>query len=124
MKGAGFFVEVTTRTLTHQLVKYNSNMRGLFIVALLAVIALSSAFAPSATFVGRVTSTTELEASRINAKKQKRQRNRDNMRKFQKRGKISRKKMMRKVAAGEMRQLENEFIAKCFTSVVEEESKK
>mmetsp|Transcript_27436 Transcript_27436/g.42053 ORF Transcript_27436/g.42053 Transcript_27436/m.42053 type:complete len:100 (-) Transcript_27436:88-387(-) len=99
-------------------------MRGLFIVALLAVIALSSAFAPSATFVGRVTSTTELEASRINAKKQKRQRNRDNMRKFQKRGKISRKKMMRKVAAGEMRQLENEFIAKCFTSVVEEESKK
>ena len=48
------------------------------------------------------------------------------MRKFQKRGKISRKKMMRKVASGEQRQLENEFIAKCFTSsaAVEDESKK
>jgi len=39
------------------------------------------------------------------------------MRKFQKRGKTSRKKMMRKVASGEMRQLENEFIVKCFTSI-------
>ena len=43
------------------------------------------------------------------------------MRKFKKRGKISRKKMMRKVASGEARQLENEFIAKCFTSVTIEE---
>mmetsp|Transcript_5527 Transcript_5527/g.6384 ORF Transcript_5527/g.6384 Transcript_5527/m.6384 type:complete len:101 (+) Transcript_5527:90-392(+) len=100
-------------------------MKGLFVVALLAVIALSSAFAPSATFSGRVASisTTELEACRTNAKKEKRLRNRDNMRKFKKRGRTSRKKMMRKVAASEMRQLENEFIAKCFTTVVEEESK-
>jgi hypothetical protein len=32
--------------------------------------------------------------------------------------------MMRKVASSEMRQLENEFIAKCFTTVVEEDSGK
>mmetsp|Transcript_14433 Transcript_14433/g.21207 ORF Transcript_14433/g.21207 Transcript_14433/m.21207 type:complete len:102 (-) Transcript_14433:136-441(-) len=96
-------------------------MRGLFIVALLAVIALSSAFAPVPTFGVRTVSTsTELEACRVNAKKEKRQRNRENMRKFQKRGKTSRKKMMRKVASSEMRQLESEFIAKCFTTVVEE----
>mmetsp|Transcript_10487 Transcript_10487/g.15713 ORF Transcript_10487/g.15713 Transcript_10487/m.15713 type:complete len:104 (+) Transcript_10487:54-365(+) len=97
-------------------------MRSFFIVALLAVIALSSAFAPAPTFgvVSTAASSTSLEACRVNAKKEKRQRNRDNMRKFQKRGKTSRKKMMRKVASSEMRQLENEFIAKCFTTVVEE----
>ena len=39
------------------------------------------------------------------------------MRKFKKRGKISRKKMMRKMAANEARQEENEFITKCFTSI-------
>ena len=76
------------------------------------------AFAPASTFgVRTLASTTELEACRVNAKKEKRQRNRENMRKFQKRGKTSRKKMMRKVASGEMRQLENEFIVKCFTSI-------
>ncbi|GFH50917.1 hypothetical protein CTEN210_07393 [Chaetoceros tenuissimus] len=81
-------------------------MRGLFIVALLAVIALTSAFAPVSTFGVKSVSTTSLEACRTNAKKEKRQRNRENMRKFQKRGKISRKKMMRKVASSEARQIE------------------
>jgi hypothetical protein len=50
-------------------------------------------------------SLTELEACRVNAKKEKRQRNRENMRKFQKRGKTSRKKMMRKLASSEQRQV-------------------
>jgi hypothetical protein len=86
---------------------------------------LSQAFAPAPTFgVASIASTTSLEACRVNAKKEKRQRNRDNMRKFQKKGKTSRKKMMRKVASSEMRQLENEFIAKCFTTVVEDSGKK
>jgi len=70
-------------------------------------------------------SFTELEASRVNAKKEKRTRNRENMRKFRKKGKISRKRQMRKIASGEQRELENEFIAKCFTSgSVEEEPNK
>lgn len=43
------------------------------------------------------------------------------MRKFKKRGKISRKKMMRKLASNEARQLENEFIAKCFTTITIDE---
>eukprot|EP01083_Nonionella_stella_P025417 69989_1 len=97
-------------------------MRGLFIVALLAVLALTSAFAPASSFATRsITSTTELEACRVNAKKEKRVRNRENMRKFKKRGKISRKKMMRKLASNEARQTENEFITKCFTSFSFEE---
>eukprot|EP00979_Chaetoceros_neogracilis_P008541 scaffold1904_cov280-Chaetoceros_neogracile.AAC.3 len=83
-----------------------------------------NAFAPAPTFGVVSTSTTSLEACRVNAKKEKRQRNRENMRKFQKRGKTSRKKMMRKVASSDMRQQENEFIAKCFTTVVEDDKKK
>jgi len=63
-----------------------------------------------------ISSTTSLEGCRVNAKKEKRQRNRENMRKFRKRGKTSRKKMMRKLAAAEARQTESEFIAKCFTT--------
>lgn len=100
-------------------------MNSLLIIVLLAVLALSSAFAPVPTFAPRTTisTSTELEACRVNAKKEKRVRNRENMRKFKKRGKISRKKMMRKVASNEARQLENEFIAKCFTSVTIEDEK-
>jgi adenylate kinase len=81
------------------------------------------AFAPVPTFSTRsiTSTTTELEACRVNAKKEKRIRNRDNMRKFKKRGKISRKKMMRKLASNEARQQENEFIVKCFTSITIEE---
>jgi len=87
------------------------------------MLALASAFAPSTPFTARtaVVSLTELEASRVNAKKEKRLRNRDNMRKFRKKGKISRKRQMRKIASGEQRELENEFIAKCFSTVTIEE---
>mmetsp|Transcript_13483 Transcript_13483/g.19289 ORF Transcript_13483/g.19289 Transcript_13483/m.19289 type:complete len:102 (+) Transcript_13483:129-434(+) len=101
-------------------------MNNLFVVAILSILALSTAFVPSPSFVGRHSViSTELEACRVNAKKEKRLRNRDNMRKFKKRGKTSRKKMMRKVASSEARQLENEFLAKCFqtTSIEGDESK-
>jgi hypothetical protein len=80
------------------------------------------AFAPAPTFGVRTATTSTLFACRVNAKKEKRLRNRENMRKFQKKGKTSRKKMMRKVASSEQRQLENEFIAKCFTTVPVEEA--
>jgi hypothetical protein len=65
------------------------------------------------------TSTTSLDASRINAKQEKRKRNRENMRKFKKGGKrgTSKKKMMRKLQSGAARMVENEFIAKCFMTV-------
>mmetsp|Transcript_16563 Transcript_16563/g.31389 ORF Transcript_16563/g.31389 Transcript_16563/m.31389 type:complete len:102 (-) Transcript_16563:77-382(-) len=97
-------------------------MKGLSVIALLAIIAFTSAFAPAPVFGVRTATTSTLFACRVNAKKEKRQRNRENMRKFQKRGKTSRKKMMRKVASSEQRQLENEFIAKCFTTVSVEEA--
>ena len=41
----------------------------------------------------------------MNAKKEKRLRNRDNMRKFRGKGKISRKRQMRKIASGEQREV-------------------
>ena len=64
-------------------------------------------------------STTSLDASRVNAKQEKRKRNRENMRKFKKGGRrgTSRKKMMRKIQSSAQRQVENEFIAKCFMTV-------
>jgi hypothetical protein len=51
--------------------------------------------------------TTSLDASRVNAKQEKRKRNRDNMRKFKKGGRkgTSRKKLMRKMASGAARQV-------------------
>jgi hypothetical protein len=65
------------------------------------------------------TRTTSIGASRINAKQEKRKRNRENMRKFKKGGKrgTSKKKMMRKLQSGAARMVENEFIAKCFMTV-------
>ena len=65
------------------------------------------------------TRTTSIDASRINAKQEKRKRNRENMRKFKKGGKrgTSKKKMMRKLQSGAARMVENEFIAKCFMTV-------
>jgi hypothetical protein len=50
---------------------------------------------------------TSLDASRINAKQEKRKRNRENMRKFKKGGKkgTSKKKMMRKLQSGAARQV-------------------
>mmetsp|Transcript_5109 Transcript_5109/g.6410 ORF Transcript_5109/g.6410 Transcript_5109/m.6410 type:complete len:109 (+) Transcript_5109:197-523(+) len=100
----------------------------IFLIVAAIILAASSieSFAPSPAF--SVTSsgvTTALEACRTNAKKEKRQRNRDNMRKFMKKG-GSRRKQLRKMAANQQRQLENEFIAKCFTttSAPEEPEKK
>ena len=63
--------------------------------------------------------STALEASRMNAKKEKLKRNRENMRKFKKGGRkgLSRRKMLRKAQASKARQEESEFITKCFTLV-------
>ena len=75
------------------------------------------AFAPRAFFVkpALVPSTT-LFACRTNAKKEKRQRNRENMRKFATPGRkgLSKRKLLKKAQAAKARQSEAEFIAKCF----------
>lgn len=75
-------------------------------------------FAPQTAFFKPqlATSTTELEACRTNAKKQKIKRNRENMRKFSSPGKkgTSRRKTLKKLQSSAARQRENEFIAKCF----------
>ena len=69
---------------------------------------IPQAFVPS---IGRpaltITTTTSLDASRINAKQEKRKRNRENMRKFKTGGRkgTSRKKMMRKMASSAARQV-------------------
>ena len=63
-----------------------------------------------------VDTATVLEACRMNAKKEKRKRNRENMRKFKTGGRkgVSRRKLMKKALASTARQQENEFIAKCY----------
>lgn len=63
--------------------------------------------------------TTSLEASRTNAKKEKIKRNRENMRKFKTGGRkgTSRRKLIKKALSSKARQTENEFIAKCFITV-------
>jgi hypothetical protein len=55
-------------------------------------------------------------ASRVNAKKEKIKRNRDNMRKFKSVGRkgTSRRKMLKKAQASKARQTEAEFIAQCY----------
>mmetsp|Transcript_2716 Transcript_2716/g.1703 ORF Transcript_2716/g.1703 Transcript_2716/m.1703 type:complete len:104 (+) Transcript_2716:39-350(+) len=89
-------------------------IRCLLFIAILAVLALSTqAFAPSP-FGLRTTSSTALEACRVNAKKEKRQRNRENMRKFKSKRGTSRRKTMKKLQANAARASEAEFIAKCF----------
>ena len=57
-------------------------------------------------------STTALDASRINAKQEKRKRNRENMRKFKKGGRkgTSKKKLMRKAASGAQRQVSDVWV--------------
>jgi len=72
------------------------------------------AFAPMPTF--GVKSSTALEACRVNAKKEKIKRNRENMRKFQTGGRRgqSRRKTLKKIASSSARAEEAEFIAKCF----------
>mmetsp|Transcript_45776 Transcript_45776/g.67574 ORF Transcript_45776/g.67574 Transcript_45776/m.67574 type:complete len:117 (+) Transcript_45776:103-453(+) len=96
--------------------------RILVLFAVLALAATAQAFMPTPTFVGSKlasasTSSTAMNACRVNAKKEKRQRNRENMRKFQKKRGASRRKMMKKVQSNAQRQLENEFISKCFTTI-------
>ncbi|KAL9183743.1 hypothetical protein ACHAXT_004599 [Thalassiosira profunda] len=96
-------------------------LRSLLALAVLAALALSTqAFVvPPAGQPALLASTTALDASRVNAKQEKRKRNRENMRKFKKGGRkgTSRKKMMRKMQSSAARQVENEFIAKCFISI-------
>lgn len=60
-----------------------------------------------------------LFACRVNAKKEKIKRNRENMRKFKTAGRrgTSRRKIMKKALSTRARQEENEFISKCFISV-------
>merc|ERR1719251_738740 len=98
-------------------------IRSILALAVLAPLALSAqAFVvPSVgqPALAASSTTTSLDASRVNAKQEKRKRNRDNMRKFKKGGRrgTSRKKMMRKMQSSAARQIENEFIAKCFLTV-------
>ena len=63
-----------------------------------------------------LTSTTSLDASRINAKQEKRKRNRENMRKFKKGGRkgTSKKKMMRKMQSSLARQVSG-FLQRIWT---------
>jgi hypothetical protein len=59
-----------------------------------------------------------LTACRVNAKREKIKRNRENMRKFKITGKrgTSRRKILKKAQSQQARQKETEFIAKCFTT--------
>lgn len=65
------------------------------------------------------TTSTSLFGCRVNAKKEKIKRNRENMRKFKTGGRrgTSRRKLMKKALASKARQEENEFITKCFITV-------
>jgi len=83
-------------------------------VALAAVISSTEAFAVRPIF--SQASPTALFGCRVNAKKEKIKRNRENMRKFSTPGKrgMSRRKVLKKAQASEARQKENEFISKCF----------
>ena len=80
------------------------------------------AFAPLRPTFGirrSVSFCTALDGCRINAKKEKIKRNRENMRKFKVVGKrgTSRRKTLKKAQANKARQTESEFIAKCFSVV-------
>merc|ERR1712161_183061 len=87
-------------------------------VATISCLALSSeAFITSPSFVGRSDCVpTELDACRRNAKKEKRKRNRENMRKFQKpgAGTTTRKSLSKKNSSNAEREREEQFMAKCF----------
>merc|ERR1712071_140094 len=87
----------------------------LLIIAFALAATFTQAFVTAPTFSASQ-STTSLDACRVNAKKEKRLRNRDNMRKFQKRG-GSRKRIIKKQLASQERQIENEFIIKCFMTI-------
>merc|ERR1712176_265348 len=94
--------------------------RSFLVVAVLVTFSISTqAFVIAPGGQPALASSTSLDACRVNAKQEKRKRNRDNMRKFKKGGRrgTSRKKTMRKLASSTQRQRENEFIAKCFITV-------
>ena len=61
------------------------------------------AFAPFPSFVGKsaLATSTALDACRVNAKKEKRKRNRENMRKFQQKRGTSRRKIMKKLRSND-----------------------
>jgi hypothetical protein len=84
---------------------------------------LTQAFTPRLAFVPSTLSAgsaTSLDACRVNAKKEKLKRNRENMRKFKtgggRRG-LSRRKILKKAQSSKARQEEAEFITKCFITV-------
>jgi len=64
-----------------------------------------------------------LGACRVNAKKEKRKRNRENMRKFKTPGRrgLSRRKLLKKSLAARARAEEAEFISKCFIALPSDE---
>jgi len=97
----------------------------LMVIASMIMLKVDAFVSTTAPSIFGITSTTSLNACRVNAKKEKRKRNRDNMRKFMKKG-GSKRKQLRKIQGNNVRQQENEFIAKCFTLIpaVEEDSKK
>lgn len=90
----------------------------LIAVMAIALIGSTEAFGMRPAFPSSATlsSSTCLFGCRVNAKKEKIKRNRENMRKFSSPGKrgTSRRKVLKKAQASEARQKENEFISKCF----------
>jgi len=82
------------------------------------------AFSPAISTSSGARVSTELLACRVNAKKEKRQRNRDNMRKFQKKRGSSRRKLMKKLASNAATDRENEFVSKLFMTMPGPEIKK
>merc|ERR1719343_60031 len=88
------------------------NLLSFFLLLVSAQAFVPVAFSPRTSIEKSITS---LDACRVNAKKEKRKRNRENMRKFSTGGKgASRRKIMKKAQAANERVKENEFIAKCF----------
>ncbi|GMI21600.1 hypothetical protein TrCOL_g7405 [Triparma columacea] len=85
-------------------------------VILTTLLVFSNAFVPQALSPTR-TPPFPLFASRVNAKKEKRLRNRDNMRQFKSKRGSSRRRLMKKLASNAERQGEMEFVAKLFQTV-------
>ncbi|CAB9496925.1 expressed unknown protein [Seminavis robusta] len=95
--------------------------RALLLLALLVLAVSTQAFTvtPSPLATRSISSAafdTALEGCRVNAKKEKIKRNRENMRKFKVGGRkgTSRRKLLKKALASKARQEEAEFISKCF----------
>ncbi|GMH69375.1 hypothetical protein TrRE_jg6176 [Triparma retinervis] len=84
------------------------------LIVVAAMLALSTAFVP---VHSPSHTSTSLFASRVNAKKEKRLRNRDNMRQFKTKRGSSRRRLMKKIASNAARQSEMEFVAKLFQTV-------